>query len=64
MDELKELLKTIRFEKFIVRDSALQELEPEEIILEPVFVNNDEKSESKDLTSSTAKELADIAIFG
>lgn len=64
MDELKKLLKTIRFEKFIVRESAQNELEPEQMPLEPVYVNNDEKSELKNLTNSTAKELADIAIFG
>ncbi|MEO8147606.1 MAG: hypothetical protein ABI723_08220 [Bacteroidia bacterium] len=63
MDELKKLLKTIRLEKFVIRESALIELPLEEIPLEPVYVNNDDKSELKNLTNTTAKELADIAIF-
>lgn len=64
MNELKELLKTIRFEKFIVRESALHELDPNETLLEAVYSNNDQKSELKNLTNPAAKELADIAIFG
>lgn len=62
MNELKELLKTIRFEKFTIRESASHLIFDSNEVT-PVYINSDDKSELKDLTNNTAKDLADIAIF-
>ena len=59
MDELKKLLKTIRFEKFIIRESALRESELEEIPLH-LSLNSQPSTLNKSKSPESVFESSDI----
>ena len=64
MSALSNLFESVRLELFTIRECALAENFSDAELIRPVYNNDDENAEDKDLNNAQARDLAAKAILG